>query len=108
MQTFENNPKNTDKVAVLLKFTVLNNLYWTNIWARDLMVNHIHKLGTEEDLDTLLESGNPMAINKIRLGHKIRSNRTGKEINFYSFATKYCHLSNQMKLMANHIRRVTL
>jgi hypothetical protein len=93
-RTFDGHPRNVDKADVLLKFIVLNNLYWTNIWARYAIVEHIHKLAIQEDLDKFLKSGNLEAINKIRKGHGIRVKRTRKERNFYSFATKYCHFSN--------------
>lgn len=89
---FENYPENVDKVTVNIKFSILNNLYRTNIWASDQMTNYIYKLAIEDDLDTLLKSGNPNAVNKISIGHGIK--RKGTEYRFYSFATKYCHFSN--------------
>ncbi len=92
--TFENYPKNVDKLAVLLKFTILNDLYRTNIMDKVKIVDHLYRLSTEENLDALLKSGNLDAVSKIRCGHGIRTKKTGKERNFYSFATKYCHFSN--------------
>lgn len=92
-QTFENYPENVDKLAVPLKFTILNGLYITNIMDKVKIVDHIYRLATEENLDALLKSGNHIAVNKIRCGHGITT-KTGKERNFYSFATKYCHFSN--------------
>jgi hypothetical protein len=70
-QTFDDHPKNVDKVDVLLKFVVLNELYRTVIFDTDKMVNHIHKLATEENLDDLLKKGDLDAVNKIRKGHRI-------------------------------------
>ncbi len=93
-RTFENYPENFDKLAVLLKFTILNDLYRTNIMDKVKIVNHLYRLATEENLDALLKSGNLDAVNKIRRGHGICAKKTGKERNFYSFATKYCHFSN--------------
>lgn len=93
-RTFENYPENVDKLAVLLKFTILNGLYITNIMDKVKIVDHIYRLATEENLDALLKSGNLDAINKIRWHHGICVKKTGKERNFYSFATKYCHFSN--------------
>lgn len=57
------------------------------------IVDHIYRLATEENLDALLKSGNHIAVNKIRCDHGIATKK-GKERNFYSFATKYCHFSN--------------
>jgi hypothetical protein len=93
-QTFENCPENIDKLDVLLKFSVLNDLYRTNIYDKTKIVDHINRLSIEENLDQLLKSGNPDAVNKIRSGHGICLKKTGMEYNFYSFATKYCHFSN--------------
>lgn len=47
-RTFDDHPGNVDKVFVLLKFIILNDLYWTNIKAKSQMVNHIHKLATKK------------------------------------------------------------
>ncbi len=65
-QNFENYPENVDKLAALLKFTILNGLYITNIMDKAKIVDHIYRLATEENLDALLKSGNHIAINKIR------------------------------------------
>jgi len=92
-RTFENNPKNTDSLAVLLKFSVLNDLYSTNIYSKVKIVENITRLSKEENLDELLKSGNLDAVDKLRSGHGILT-KNGKEYNFYSFATKYCHFSN--------------
>lgn len=89
---FENYPTNVDKLAVLLKFTILNSLYRTNIFDIKKIADHIYRLAAEENLDAIIKSGNLEAVNKIRLGHGIPDNK--KEHNFYSFATKYCHFSN--------------
>lgn len=89
---FENYPTNVDMLAVLLKFTILNGLYRTNIFDIKKIADHIYRLAAEENLDAIIKSGNLEAVNKIRLGHGIPDNK--KEHNFYSFATKYCHFSN--------------
>ncbi len=93
-RTFEGYPENVDKLAVLLKFTILNDLYRTMIMDKSKIADHIYKLATEENLDALLKSGNLDAVTKIRLGHGNCVIKTQKERNFYSFATKYCHFSN--------------
>ena len=92
-RTFENYPGNTDRLAVLLKFSVLNDLYSTNIYDKVKIVDHITRLSKEENLDELLKSGNLDAVEKLRCGHGIKTKK-GKDRNFYSFATKYCHFSN--------------
>jgi hypothetical protein len=91
-KTFMNYPENINKLGVLLKFTVLNGLYRTNIFDKKKIVDHIYRLAIEENLDAIIKTGNPEAINKIRLGHGIPD--INREHNFYSFATKYCHFSN--------------
>jgi hypothetical protein len=91
-KTFMNYPENINKLGVLLKFTVLNGLYRTNIFDKKKIADHIYRLATEENLDAIIKAGNPEAINKIRLGHGIPD--INREHNFYSFATKYCHFSN--------------
>ncbi len=54
------------------------------------MAKHIQKLG----IDDALISGDPHIVNKIAVGHGIHSSKTKKELNFYSFATKYCNWHN--------------
>ena len=92
-RTFENYPENTDSLAVLLKFSVLNDLYRTNIYDKVKIVEHITRLSIEENLDKLLKSGNLDAVDKLRRGHGIKTKK-GNDRNIYSFATKYCHFSN--------------
>ena len=92
-RTFDNNPGNTDRLAVLLKFSVLNDLYRTNIYDKVKIVEHITRLSKEENLDELLKSGNLDAVDKLRCGHGIKT-KNGIDRNFYSFATKYSHFSN--------------
>lgn len=70
-KTFMNYPENINKLGVLLKFTVLNGLYRTNIFDKKKIADHIYRLATEENLDAIIKTGNPEAINKIRLGHGI-------------------------------------
>jgi hypothetical protein len=97
-QTFDAHPKNVNMTDVALKFAVLNELYSTHIMATYKMISHILKLATEENLDNLLKSGDPAAVEKIRKGHRIlgtnKKRKNKKQYDFYSFATKYCHFSN--------------
>ena len=55
------------------------------------MARHILQL----DIDNLLQQGEPDIVTKISTGHGIRSKKKNKEINFYSFATKYCNWHNK-------------
>lgn len=88
---FEAFPANKDIEDILLKISVINDLYSTNILGTWRMAKHIQSL----NIDNELKEGKPDLVNKIAKGHGITSNRYGKEINFYSFATKYCNWHNQ-------------
>jgi hypothetical protein len=88
---FEAFPENKLLEDILLKISVINDLYSTNILGTFNMAKHIQKL----DIDDELKNGNLIIVNKISLGHGIISKRNGKEINFYSFATKYCNWHNR-------------
>ena len=85
---FEQFPKNTALGQVLPKVILLNSLYATGILDVQRMAGHIYSLG--QALDTKLECGDLSAVDDISIGHNIRTKK-GKEINFYSFATKYLH-----------------
>jgi hypothetical protein len=93
-KTFNDYPKNLEKLGVMLKVVVLNHLYRTNILATGKMIDFINELAINKDLDTLIDSGDFDAVNKIRMGHNIRNKHSSSDIDFYSFATKYCHFSN--------------
>jgi hypothetical protein len=74
-------PMNTDFQEVLVKTTVLNRLYSTNIYDVWSVAQHIVNLG----IDEALKRGNQSLVNEIagvRLGTKPRY--------VLSFATKYC------------------
>lgn len=83
----ENFPSNKLIEDIQLKVSVINNLYNTNIISTFQIAQHIHSL----DIDKFLEEGDLSVVNKIAQGHNIKSKKTLKEFNFYSFATKYCH-----------------
>ncbi|WP_417335344.1 hypothetical protein [Halobacteriovorax marinus] len=83
---FQQYPQNTKLEEILLKVSVLNQLYSTNIFAVDIVAEHILKL----NVDDKLKSG------KLNLPELIaRVDVSGKQKNFYSFATKYCSWHNQ-------------
>jgi hypothetical protein len=87
-QAFPNNKKLED---ILLKISVINDLYSTNIFSTYIMAKHIQKINIDQDL----KKGNPDVVKKIAIGHSIKSTKSKKKLNFYSFATKYCNWHNQ-------------
>ena len=84
-------PENKKVEDILLKISVINDLYSTNILATYQMAVHIQKL----DIDTKLRAGNIDVVNEIATGHNIIRKDINTELNFYSFATKYCNWHNQ-------------
>ena len=66
-------------------------MYSTNILGTFKMAKHIQQL----DIDGRLKQGAPLLVNEISSGHGIISKKNNKEINFYSFATKYCNWHNR-------------
>ena len=88
---FKTFPKNDTLEDVLLKLSVINDLYSTNILGTFKMAEHILK----QDIDDDLKDGKPEVVNQIARGHGIRTKKNKTELNFYSFATKYCNWHNQ-------------
>ena len=88
---FEAFPENKLLEHILLKISVINDLYSTNILGTFNMAKHIQQL----DIDNRLKQGDPYLVNEISSGHRIISKKNDKEINFYSFATKYCNWHNR-------------
>lgn len=78
---FEQWPRNTTLDEILVKVTVLNRLYSTNIYDVWTVADHIQKL----DIDARLASGDVTLVADIA-----RVTLGGKRRNFYSFAAKYC------------------
>ncbi len=87
-EIFERYPKSDNLDEVLMKTSLLNAFYSTNV-AMQLplldMAKHIVRLSKEENLDDLIFSGSQDAVTKI-------ANLNGKI--FWSFASKYCCNSN--------------
>ncbi len=84
-------PKNKKLEDILLKVTVINALYSTNIFGTYIMAKHIEKL----QIDDLLLTSDPNVVNRIATGHGIPKSKTKGDRNFYSFATKYCNWHNK-------------
>ena len=74
-------PNNNVIEDILIKVCSLNDFYSTNILKPFIVAKHIQKL----DIDQCLYDNNKHIVNKIALVDVGK-----KEINFYSFATKYC------------------
>ena len=83
-------PKNEEIEDIILKISVINDLYSTKIFATFKMAEHIQKL----DIDKFLISEDLSVVNKIAIGHGIH-HEGKRDIIFYSFATKYCNWHNQ-------------
>lgn len=75
-------PLNNNMDEVLIKVCSLNDFYSTNIFSPFKVAEHIVSL----KIDSRLENNDLELVNDIA---KVKVNDT-KEINFYSFATKYC------------------
>jgi hypothetical protein len=76
---------------VLAKVSIIKTLYATPLYDVFSMANHVIKI---EGFDYMLRYGDKEVVNRVRSGHGIRVNKIGKEIDFYSFATKYCSFHN--------------
>jgi hypothetical protein len=85
----ETYPDNIDLSKVLIKCSILNSFYYTNIYNVLPVAKRIVSLET----DCRLKSGDPQMVNDIASGHGIKS-RAGKELHLLSFATKYCSWHN--------------
>ncbi len=74
-------PENTNISDVLLKVSVLNDFYSTNIFKVYPVAKHILAL----HIDERLQSGDVTLVDDIKA-----VTISGKTLSFYSFATKYC------------------
>ncbi len=83
-------PENKNLEDILLKISVINDMYSTQIYATYRLAVHILGL----NIDQGLQNGDPEAVNLISKGHGITT-QNGTELNFYSFSTKCCNWHNQ-------------
>ncbi|WP_428742212.1 hypothetical protein [Tenacibaculum sp.] len=91
VKLFKAFPKNDNIEDILLKISVINDMYSTNILGTFKMAEHI----LEQNIDKGLKNGDAEVVHQIAKGHGIRTKRNNTELNFYSFATKYCNWHNQ-------------
>jgi len=82
-----------DLSAVMTKVCVLNSLYATAIYSIVGMAEHIYNI---RDIDNRLSAADLTLVDEIRHGHNINTKKKSKEIDFYSFATKYCSFHNDV------------
>lgn len=99
-------PLNTNLEEILLKSIAINTLYSTNIFKISEMAKRILKL----NIDERINNGDPNIVNLIASGHGIISNKTNKELNFYSFATKYCNWHNheEYSIYDSYVEKILL
>ena len=81
-ELFARYPGNQNLRDVLIKATVLNALYSTNIYDIVKMANHI----LSKNIGAKLQMGSPELVDEIA-----RVEMSGKIRNNYSFASKFCH-----------------
>ena len=86
-------PENKKLEHVLIKCTVINRLYSTNVLNIVEIAKHITHLNIDKDI----KDGKPEMVMKIAKGHGIINSKSkiSSERFFYSFATKYCHWHNE-------------
>lgn len=83
-------PNNKSLEDILLKTSVVNDFYSTNILGTFKIAKHIQSL----DIDSRIKNGDSQIVSEITYGHNIISKKSSKQLNFYSFATKYCNWHN--------------
>lgn len=84
---------NSELKTILPKVILINSFYSTQIYSTERIARHI----LSNDVDIRLVRGDISLIDTIRHGHGILRKNSGKEIDFYSFATKYCALHEPAK-----------
>jgi hypothetical protein len=91
IKLFKAFPFNIDIEDILLKISVINDLYSTNVFGTYILASHIKKL----EIDQALTHHDLSVVIKIATGHGIRKPKENGDRNFYSFATKYCNWHNK-------------
>lgn len=85
--------RNDSIQSVLLKVILINTIYSTQIYDTVRIARHILRT----DADKRLTDGDLSLVDDLRRGHGIRVKKTGKERDFYSFATKFAALHEPTK-----------
>ena len=95
-------PKNDNIDDILIKVCSLNDFYSTNIFSPFTVAKHILSL----KIDYRLEMRDTQLVNDIALV----SVKEDKSINFYSFATKYCHqhFQKDYPIYDNYVEKMLL
>ncbi len=103
---FEKFPENKNFEDILLKISVINDLYSTNIFGTFIMAEHIQRL----QIDDALRSADPNVVNQIAVGHGILNPSGTGDRNFYSFATKYCnwHNKNEYPIYDSYVNKILM
>jgi RimJ/RimL family protein N-acetyltransferase len=98
-------PRNISISEVLIKCSTLNDFYSTNIFKIHPVAEHIIRL----NLDLGLVNGDLQLVNDISSGHGIK-NKKGRELNLFSFATKYCshHNSEDFPIFDSYVEKVII
>lgn len=87
-RVFRDYSSNSELENILIKCSVLNDFYSTNIFKIYPVAKHVLAL----NIDERLKNGDPTLVNEIA-----KNDIGGKEKNFYSFASKYCSHHNQLE-----------
>lgn len=92
-------PANNLLAHVLLKVSVLNDLYSTNIYDTYTVAKHIWKMNMEHRL----KSGDGSLVNELAM-----VTIKGKTRNFYSFASKYCsyHFPDSYPIYDSYVKKM--
>jgi hypothetical protein len=85
-------PTHSELSDALAKVAIIKTLYATTLYDTLRMAKHICSI---KNIDALLSAGSPDVVDRIRKGHSIISKKYKREIDFYSFATKYCSFHNR-------------
>ncbi len=106
IKLIEKFPNNSDFEGILLKCSVINNLYSTNIFDIYRMAKNILQL----NIDNKLLEGSANIVNEIAIGHGIPKPNGDGDRNFYSFATKYCnwHNKNEYPIYDTFVEKILL
>lgn len=94
-------PENKKIEHILLKVSALNDFYSTNIYDTYTVARYI----LEKNIDVDLNANNYSLVNEIA-----KVSISGKQINFYSFASKYCshHKPNSFPIYDSFVDKMLM